>query len=102
MQGNCTRPGSYAEFILVDERIVGKKPKKLSFEEAAAEPLTALTAFEALCENMDIRWSSEGTNHSAIIGRSHIGQIQRSRSSSLQVYYQMHLDIEKCIFRFCR
>jgi NADPH2:quinone reductase len=50
--GDITRPGSYAEFVAVDERIVGRKPQNLSFEEAVAIPLTALTAWEALLETM--------------------------------------------------
>ena len=43
------RPGSFQQYQ-VDERIVGHKPSKLSFEEAAALPLTSLTAWEALHE----------------------------------------------------
>lgn len=46
--GDITRSGSNAEFQLVDERIVGSKPKSLSNEEAAAMPLTAITAYELL------------------------------------------------------
>ncbi len=52
--GDIGRPGSYAEYVAVDERIVGRKPRSLSFEEAAAIPLTALTAWEAIVENMGI------------------------------------------------
>jgi len=46
--GSITRPGSNAQFQLVDERIVGPKPKTLDFAQAAALPLTALTAWELL------------------------------------------------------
>jgi zinc-binding alcohol dehydrogenase family protein len=52
--GDITRQGSYAELLAVDERIVGRKPATLSFEEAAAIPLTALTAWEGLFEQMAI------------------------------------------------
>jgi zinc-binding alcohol dehydrogenase family protein len=52
--GNVNRPGSNAEFQLVDERLVGHKPKTLSFAEAAALPLTALTAWEMLFERFKI------------------------------------------------
>jgi zinc-binding alcohol dehydrogenase family protein len=48
--GDITRAGCNSEFQLVDERIVGKKPATLSFAEAAALPLTAITAWEALME----------------------------------------------------
>jgi zinc-binding alcohol dehydrogenase family protein len=52
--GAVNRPGSNAEYQLVDERIVGHKPKTLSFAEAAALPLTALTAWEMLFERFKI------------------------------------------------
>ena len=52
--GDITRPGSNAEFQLVDERIVGNKPKSLSDAEAAALPLTAITAYEILFEHLQI------------------------------------------------
>lgn len=52
--GDSTRQGCYAEYVAVDERIVAHKPRKLSFAEAAAVPLTALTAWEAFFENMGI------------------------------------------------
>ncbi|HEX5933398.1 MAG TPA: alcohol dehydrogenase catalytic domain-containing protein, partial [Pseudorhizobium sp.] len=44
--GAINRQGTNAEFHLVDERIVGRKPRNLSFPEAAAMPLTTLTAWE--------------------------------------------------------
>lgn len=52
--GSITRPGSNSEYQLVDERIVGKKPATLSFSEAAALPLTTITAWEALFERLGI------------------------------------------------
>jgi len=53
--GALNRPGTNAEFHAVDERLVGAKPASLSFEEAAALPLTALTAWETLFDRLDIR-----------------------------------------------
>jgi NADPH2:quinone reductase len=50
--GSIDRPGSYAEFQAVDERIVGKKPGSLSFADAAALPLTTITAWEMLFERL--------------------------------------------------
>lgn len=50
--GDLTRSGSNAEFQLVDERIVGKKPSSLSNEQAAAMPLTAITAWELLFDRL--------------------------------------------------
>src|SRR5215813_2929609 len=48
----CLLCWQYCEFHLVDERIVGRKPKSLSFEEAAALPLTTITAWEALYDRL--------------------------------------------------
>lgn len=50
--GDITRPGTNAALHLVDERIVGPKPQRLSFAEAAAVPLTAITAWEALFDRL--------------------------------------------------
>ncbi|WP_439134497.1 zinc-binding alcohol dehydrogenase family protein [Pseudomaricurvus sp.] len=52
--GDITRPGSNSEFQRVDERIVGKMPKSLDFAQAAALPLTSITAWEALFDRMGI------------------------------------------------
>ncbi|MBL8024339.1 MAG: zinc-binding alcohol dehydrogenase family protein [Elusimicrobia bacterium] len=52
--GDITRPGSNAEFQLVDERIVGFKPKSLGFAEAAALPLTTITAYESFFDRLGI------------------------------------------------
>jgi NADPH:quinone reductase len=56
--GEIDRPGTNAEYHLVDERIVGKKPNNLSFEESAAIPLTAITAWESLFERLEIQKGS--------------------------------------------
>lgn len=50
--GSILRPGTNAEFHLVDERIVGHKPKSLSFAQAAALPLTSITAWELLFDRL--------------------------------------------------
>ncbi|MCI2228516.1 zinc-binding alcohol dehydrogenase family protein [Polaribacter sp. MSW13] len=52
--GDFTRQGSYAQFQVVDERIVGKKPSSLSYPEAAALPLTSLTAYEMLFDRLQV------------------------------------------------
>ena len=59
--GDITRTGSNAEYQLVDERIVGRMPQRLSFAEAAALPLTAITAWEMLFDRLRI--STEPTDH---------------------------------------
>eukprot|EP01097_Dermamoeba_algensis_P000253 TRINITY_DN1090_c0_g1_i1.p1 TRINITY_DN1090_c0_g1~~TRINITY_DN1090_c0_g1_i1.p1 ORF type:complete len:363 (-),score=72.14 TRINITY_DN1090_c0_g1_i1:99-1187(-) len=52
--GSVSRQGCFAEYVAVDERIVGRKPKNLSFEDAAAVPLTGLTAWESLVDKLHI------------------------------------------------
>ena len=56
--GDIGRPGTNQTLHLVDERIVGMKPKTLSFAEAAALPLTAITAYEALFDRL--RFNPDG------------------------------------------
>lgn len=56
--GDLNRQGSNAEYQLVDERIVGSKPKSLSDAEAAALPLTTITAWELLFEHLGIQQQS--------------------------------------------
>lgn len=52
--GVINRPGAYAQYQAVDARIVAKKPASLSFAEAAALPLTALTAWETLFDRLRV------------------------------------------------
>ncbi|NLR73897.1 zinc-binding alcohol dehydrogenase family protein [Leeia aquatica] len=52
--GDIARPGSNAELQLVDERIVGHMPERLGFAEAAALPLTAITAWELLFDRLGV------------------------------------------------
>lgn len=52
--GDLTRPGSNAEWQVVDERIVGHKPASLGFAEAAALPLTSITAWELLFDRLEV------------------------------------------------
>lgn len=75
--GAIDRPGSNAELHLVDERIVGPKPKTLGFAEAAALPLTAITAWEMLFDRLDIRKPVLGAAHAVLIvgGAGGVGSI---------------------------
>jgi NADPH:quinone reductase len=65
--GSIVRSGTNAEFHLVDERIVGHKPRSLGFAEAAALPLTSITAWEALFDRMDIRKPVAGAAPAVLI-----------------------------------
>jgi NADPH2:quinone reductase len=82
--GDVTRPGCDSEFHLVDERIVGRKPKKLDFAQAAAMPLTSITAWEAFYDRMHI---VPGKTMLIIGGAGGVGSIgiQLAKSSNLKV-----------------
>jgi zinc-binding alcohol dehydrogenase family protein len=58
--GDITRPGSYAEYGLVDERIAGHRPSSLDVADAAALPLTTITAWELLFDRLGVK---EGAGH---------------------------------------
>lgn len=66
--GSLIRPGTNAEFHLVDARIVGRKPASLDWAEAAALPLTTLTAWEALFDRLDVTKPVPGAAAILIIG----------------------------------
>jgi NADPH:quinone reductase len=66
--GDMTRQGTNAELHLVDERIVGHKPKSLDWAQAAALPLTAITAWEALFDRLDVAKPVPGGKAILIIG----------------------------------
>ncbi|MEX0320600.1 MAG: zinc-binding alcohol dehydrogenase family protein [Puniceicoccaceae bacterium] len=65
--GDLTRSGSNAEFQLVDERIVGKMPESLSFAEAAALPLTTITAWEMLFDRLEVPTDTDAPQKSILI-----------------------------------
>lgn len=84
--GSITRPGTNAELHLVDERIVGKKPTSLNWSEAAALPLTTLTAWEAFFDRLDVKRPVPGAAPAILIigGAGGVGsvavQIARQRT----------------------
>lgn len=82
--GDVTRPGCDSEFHLVDERIVGKKPRSLDFAQAAAIPLTAITAWEAFFDRLKVR---KGASLLVIGGAGGVGSIgiQLARVAGLKV-----------------
>ncbi|MEM5455990.1 zinc-binding alcohol dehydrogenase family protein [Paraburkholderia phytofirmans] len=75
--GSITRPGANSEFHLVDERIVGRKPASLDFSHAAALPLTAITAWEALFDRLGVspQGADEGRTVLIIGGAGGVGSI---------------------------
>lgn len=66
--GDITKPGSNAEYQVIDERIVGRKPKSLSLEESAVIPLTGLTAWEILFDRIRINPEKDKGKSILIIG----------------------------------
>ena len=66
--GSLVRQGTNAEFHVVDERIVGRKPRTLSFAEAAALPLTSITAWELMFDRMGIAQGKADNRTLLIIG----------------------------------
>ncbi|MGB9359434.1 MAG: zinc-binding alcohol dehydrogenase family protein [Acidimicrobiia bacterium] len=67
--GSIARPGTNSEFHVVDERIVGNKPATASDAEAAALPLTAITAWEMLFDRLDVnRPTPQGGEIILVIG----------------------------------
>ncbi len=75
--GAVDRPGTNAEYHLVDERIVGTKPKSLDFSATAALPLTSITAWEMLFHRLHIDIPVVGAANAILIigGAGGVGSI---------------------------
>ena len=74
--GDLTRSGCNAEYQLIDERIVGHKPKKFTIAEAAAIPLTGLTAWESLFDRIKVNPESDkGKTVLMLAGAGGVGSI---------------------------
>jgi zinc-binding alcohol dehydrogenase family protein len=75
--GDITRPGSNAELHAVDERIVGHKPRSLNWAEAAALPLTAITAWELLFDRLRVPYGQKTGNGTLLVinGAGGVGSI---------------------------
>ncbi|XAM00633.1 zinc-binding alcohol dehydrogenase family protein [Phycisphaeraceae bacterium D3-23] len=87
--GDITRPGCNAEYQLVDERIVGPKPQSLSHAQAAALPLTTITAYEAFFDRLGIDRDGDSAGQSLLIigGAGGVGSIgiQLAKHAKLRV-----------------
>jgi len=74
--GSLTRPGTNSELHLVDERIVGRKPATLGYAQAAALPLTSITAWELLFERLQLtRENSQGKSLLVVGAAGGVGSI---------------------------
>ncbi len=75
--GAIDRPGTNAEYHVVDDRIVGHKPQSLDWAPAAAMPLTSITAWETLFDRLDVRKPVPGAANAILIigGAGGVGSI---------------------------
>jgi len=75
--GAVDRPGTNSEFHAVDERIVGRKPASLSFAQAAALPLTSITAWELLFDRLSVPYGTKKQDGALLIinGAGGVGSI---------------------------
>lgn len=65
--GSIAKPGTNSELHVVDARIVGRKPRGLTFAQAAAMPLTSITAWELLFERLGVPQHKTGTRKDALL-----------------------------------
>ncbi len=76
-------PGTYAEWAIADERVVARKPERLSFEAAAAAPLVLITAWEALYDRARLQAGQRVLIHAGAGGVGHVAiqlaQLQGAR-----------------------
>ncbi|TMO82307.1 zinc-binding alcohol dehydrogenase family protein [Pseudoalteromonas sp. S3776] len=73
--GDITRSGSNAQFQLVDERIAGHMPSSLSYGEAAALPLTSITAWELLFDRLNVSKNDDSKSILVIGAAGGVGSI---------------------------
>lgn len=85
--GDVTRQGSNAEYQLVDEQLVAKKPESFTHAQSAAMPLTSITAWESLYDRMKIGEEDAGKSILIIGGAGGVGSIaiQLAARSRLEV-----------------
>ncbi|NEZ57843.1 zinc-binding alcohol dehydrogenase family protein [Adonisia turfae] len=97
--GSIARQGCNSEYHLVDERIVGHKPRSLSFEESAALPLTTITAWESLFERLNISPEPRSSDATLLIigGAGGVGSmaIQLAKYAGLRVIATASRDVSR-------
>jgi NADPH:quinone reductase len=98
--GDITRPGSYSEYQLVDERIVGHMPASIEYAEAAAIPLTGITAWEALFDRLGVSSIGNDAGKTMLIigGAGGVGSIAiqlASKAAKLNVIATASRDVSR-------
>ena len=77
-------PGNYAEFTVIDEKEAETKPRRMSFEQAAALPLASITAWEALFDRAGLKARQTVLIHAGAGGVGHVA-IQLAKSAGARV-----------------
>ena len=80
--GAC--PGNYAQYAVVDQRLVAMKPASLSFAEAAAAPLALITAWESLFDRARLEPGQQALIHGGAGGVGHLA-IQLAKHAGARV-----------------
>ncbi|KYF71040.1 NADPH:quinone reductase [Sorangium cellulosum] len=87
--GSIARPGSNAEVHLVDERLAARMPQSLGFADAAALPLTSLTAWEGLFERLGVDRDGRDAGRAVLVigGAGGVGSmvVQLAKAAGLRV-----------------
>ncbi|KAM3964457.1 zinc-type alcohol dehydrogenase-like protein SERP1785 isoform 1-T1 [Aphomia sociella] len=81
--GNITRNGCNAQYVAVDEILVAAKPKNLTFEQAAAMPLTGVTAYESLYDRLFLSDKDKGKSILIINSAGGVGSIASQLAKNL-------------------
>lgn len=89
-------PGNYAEYTVLDEKEAEMKPRRMSFEQAAALPLVSITAWEALFDRAGLKARQTVLIHAGAGGVGHVA-IQLAKSAGARVCTTVSTD-EKANF----
>lgn len=81
--GDLRRNGTNAQYVTLDEIMVGPKPKNLSFEQAAAMPLTAITAYESLYDRLQLSEKDKGKTLLIINSAGGVGSVASQLAKNL-------------------
>lgn len=87
--GVAQHQGALAEFIAADARLIAHKPASLTMVEAAALPLVAITAYEALFDRMDLESGQAILVHGGAGGVGHVA-VQLAVAAGARVFATGH------------
>ncbi|CAK1595901.1 unnamed protein product [Parnassius mnemosyne] len=83
--GDLRKNGSNAQYIALDEIHVGPKPKNLTFEQAAAMPLTTVTAYESLYDRLLLSEKDRGKSLLIINSAGGVGSVATQLATNLKL-----------------